>query len=363
MRSNGLDGIVVASPENVFYATGCRIITQMMIRDRMAIALIPLDDEPILIVCEMERLQAEMESRFREMRFYTEFKDDPIDLLGTVLNERRLRKARIGMEMNYISALNLRRLRKRTPDVEFRNCENMFNSMRMIKSKEEIEILTRAARATEKSIYDAFDNTRRGDTELNIAKRIITNLVESGADAVCCPSYFLVIGSGRRTPIAHAAPTGKRIREGELLRVDVGGMFSGYVSDIAAMAIVGKPTNRQTMIYHKLVQSYERVIEGIRPGISAAHLYNLCKEVFRKNGLPLCVPHIGHSLGLNVHETPMLQPFSNETIRKNMILNIEPSIVPVGTTENYHIEDTILVTKDGAELLTDCQKELFRISS
>lgn len=361
MRNNDLDALAVASPENVFYATGCRIITQMMIRDRMAIVLIPFDDEPIFIVCEMERLQAEMESRFREMRFYTEFKDNPIDLLGTVLKEKGLQKARLGIEMNYISALDLHRLKERTPDIEFQRCERIFDSMRMIKSKEEIEVLKRAARATERSIYDAFDASQHGDTELNIAERMITNLLGSGADLVYCPCYFLVMGSGRRTTIAHAAPTDRKIRKGKLIRVDFGGMFGGYVSDLAAMAVVGKPTNRQTRIYSKLVQSHESVIEAIRPGVSAAQLYDVCKEVFHRNGFALRVPHIGHSLGLNLHETPMLQPFSNVTIRRNMILNIEPSIVPVGTYENYHIEDTILVTSDGAELLTECQQELFRI--
>lgn len=361
MHSNGLDAVVVASPENVFYSTGCRIITQITIRDRMAIVLIPFNDEPILIVCETERLQAKIESRIREIRFYTEFKHSPINLLGTILNERGLQESRLGIEMNYISALDLQRLRKKTPNVEFRHCENIFDSMRMIKSEEEIEIMKRAARATRKSIYDAFDATQRGDTELSIAKRMITKLVKGGADATFCPCYFLVLGSGRRTPIAHAAPTDRRIREGELLRVDFGGMFSGYVSDAAAMAVVGKPANRQSRVYRKLVQSHERIIDKIRPGISSAHLYDLCREVFRQNDLPFRVPHIGHSIGLNVHERPMIQPFSIETIRRNMILNIEPSTVPVGGREFYHIEDTVLVTNDGVELLTEIQQELFCI--
>ncbi len=363
MRRDGLDAIVLLSPENVHYATGCRIITQKMIPDRMGIVLISLDDKPIFIVCEMERLQAEIESRVRQMRFYTEFEDDPIDLLGNVLEEQGLQKGRIGMEMSHVSGAALGRLTKRMRGARFRHCEEMLDAMRMIKSKAEIKILERAATVTEKSIYDAFEATRKGDSELDIAKRIVNNVLEAGADADCCPCYFLVIGSGTRTRIAHAAPTAKRIRDGELLRVDVGGMFSGYVSDIVGMAVVGKPTSRQTANYRKLVRSYERVIEAIRPGIPVADIYGVCKEAFRQNGLTLRVPHIGHSLGLKIHEAPMFQPFSKETVRENMILNIEPSVVPVGASENYHIEDTILVTQDGAKLLTDCQNELFRISS
>jgi len=361
MIRDGLDAVVIVSPENVYYVTGCRIITQTMIRDRMAIVLIPLADKPIFIVCEMERLQAEMESRIREMRFYTEFRDNPIDLLGTVLKERGLQKARLGIEMNYFPARDLYRLGKKMRHLKFRDSEKIFDAMRMIKSKEEIEILRMASRATEKCIYNAFDAAHCGDTELQIAKSMINNLVEYGADAVYCPCYFLVMGSGKRSIIAHAAPTSKRIMKGELIRVDFGGMFSGYVSDLAAVAVVGKPTDRQTRIYYKLVISHERVIEEIRPGISAAHLYDVCKETFRQNGLQLRVPHIGHSLGLNLHEAPMLQPFNTETIRRNMILNIEPSIVTADRVENYHIEDTVLVTNEGAELLTECQQELFKI--
>jgi len=347
MNQGKLDAVVAISPENVFYATGSLIITQKLIRPRLAIALLPIDKDPVFIVCGIEESLAKAESWMKDIRSYIEFKESPIDYLTDVLKEKKLEKASIGLEEDYLGIQYFETLRSRLPSVNFSDCGHIFEELRMIKSEEEIELLSDAAKATRKAVDAAFLSTKEGDSEKDLANKIRSNLFEMGADEIT----FLVIGVGKRSSIAHPLPGEFPLTKGEIVRLDVGALWRGYNSDVARTASIGPPNNEQKKIYKTLMEIYREVIQNMTVGKKFCDPFNLCRELYESRGLSFNFPHIGHNMGIGLHEHPMVSPEDKKPLQENMIINLEPFYrSPDGY--GYHVEDLLLIRRDGPKVLT-----------
>ena len=148
MARENLDVTVVISPENTLYFAETYIMTQASIRDRLAIAVLPLEQEPAFIGCSIEQATIESETWIADKRFYTEFVESPVAVLANVLKEKGLDHGKVGIELDYLMAHYYKELISLLPDVEFVPCTYLFNRIRMIKEPVEIEMLSTAAKKT-----------------------------------------------------------------------------------------------------------------------------------------------------------------------------------------------------------------------
>lgn len=347
LEERHLDAIIVASPENVLYLTGADIHTQRTIPDRLAIVVWPLSADPVFIVCNLEEAQAREESRIRDVRAYFEFKETPVSALVGVLRELGLAKRRLGIETHFLTAVHCEELRSQLPDAGLVGCDNVLERVRMIKTPEEIGILQRAALATDRAIRKTFESAKAGQTEAAIATSLQVNLLLEGADV----PKFVVLAAGRNSCLTHPIPGSYQVSEGDLVRTDFGGYFRGYLSDLARTAVFRKPSPKQRDIYAWLWDTHNKLIERMRPGVRASDIYNHCRQLYEKAGMPFNRPHIGHSLGLSVHEYPMLNPYIGQELLPNMVMAIEPNHLLPGV-EKYHVEDLILISEDGPKVLS-----------
>jgi Xaa-Pro aminopeptidase len=164
---------------------------------------------------------------------------------------------------------------------------------------------------------------------------------------------FLVLGAGENSVFAHHIPTGRKLAVGDTIRLDVGAYFHGYASDIARMAFVGSPSPEQQSLYQHMVEIHQETIAAVRPGQQACDVYTACQRAFRARGLELTTPHVGHGFGVDGgHEEPLLHPANEALLEPGMVLAVEP-IYHHPTLGGYHLEDLLLVTADGAQLLSD----------
>jgi Xaa-Pro dipeptidase len=177
--------------------------------------------------------------------------------------------------------------------------------------------------------------------------RIASGILGSGADG----TLFLCFASGDRTPIAHAMATDRVPKESEIIRFDVGGVYGSYASDFARTYSSGNPTELQRQAYAAMLKIERATIEAIRPGILAEDLFYLCRDEYKKYGLPFRMPHIGHSFGVELHESPMLRPGDKTPIVSGMVFNIEP-VVSDEAGNMYHTEDLVEVTDTGYRIMT-----------
>jgi Xaa-Pro dipeptidase len=346
MSQAGLDGLITTSYEGVAYLSGVFITTQRLIPDRLAAVILPLDGDPTLVVCTIEEAQVRRDSRIRDIRGYVEFATSPVDLIAKVVQEKGLAQGRLGLEMKILSAHYFLELGKSLPRVSFEPVDHLLDTVRMVKSSEELALLEKAALSTDQAIRSAYEGARPGVTDKVIADAMANAMQASGADSIA----FLVLGAGPSAELAHPMAVNRPIEEGDVVRCDVGGYYSGYYSDLARTAVVGKATAEQKQLYHNLWQIHEELIAEARPGVRAKDLYFACKRAFDRRSMHMNLPHVGHSLGLGLHEHPILNPFNETILEENTVLAIEPVVKGAGPI--FHVEDLVVVRPEGGKVLS-----------
>ena len=350
LAESGMDAVIASSLENVSYLSGARMVMQRLIPDRLALLLWPADGDPAIVVCKGEDVACRDDCQIEDMRSYTEFVEYPVDLLAEVVAEKGLSRGRLGVETHSLPAAYVNHLRKRLPGATLVDCADLLDRTRMIKTREEIEALAAAGRATERAIRTAFKRSSVGEPEKKVADDITAGVTAAGADVL----NFMFLGTGTRSFEWHARPGATRLEAGHVVHTDVAGNFVGYWSDLARTAFVGNPSPQQRDTYDRLYQTHVETLDAIRPGLRAGDLYSICQAAYQNVGLLFQMAHIGHGLGLGLHEYPMLKPAADEVLQPGMVLCIEPAYLDPGVA-GYHIEDLVLVTDAGREVLTDYQ--------
>lgn len=347
VRDAGLDAVVAASPENVPYLAGVIIPTQRSLRERLAMVLWPAEGEPAFVVCDLEYELARAATWISDLRSYVELQQSPIKALVEVIEERGLGRGRIGIEYRYLLAVFWDELRALLPHATWVHADGLLNEARVVKTPQEIDLLARANRATEQAHLDAYCTMRPGETEKDVAERLSRGILRSGADEVA----FCYLNGGARTGMRHLTPGDYAIQPGDLVKCDAGGTYQGYYSDIARTVALGTPRPEQRETYKKIYEIHQACLSAARPGILASEIYRVQQEGFARRGLPFLVPHAGHSIGLEAHEGPMLAPLSTRELEPNMVIAIETRLL-VPKKEGYHVEDIVLITDIGAQVLT-----------
>ena len=210
-----------------------------------------------------------------------------------------------------------------------------------------MEVLTRAAVATEHALMATYSTVKPGVKERDLVARLGANILQSGADL---PS-FLFFTVGPNTGYAHPDPTDLEVQRGDLIKTDCGGYFSGYFSDIGRTVSVGRATPEQHSVYNRLMEVHRKTIDAMRPGVLASHVYDVNVQAYKEVEIPFSLPFAGHGVGLYIHEVPMLAKLDDTPLQANMVFAVETRVRWPGR-EGYHIEDLVVIREDGPEVIT-----------
>jgi Xaa-Pro aminopeptidase len=233
------------------------------------------------------------------------------------------------------------------PKLRLVNTTEDVAQIRAIKTADEVTLLERTTRDTHRAVLDAIAESQVGDTEGTIARRIVHRMIDDGASSL----LHVHLASGERSSQIHNHPGAETTKPGEILRLDVGGLYGPYCSDLARTYSTGNPSQLQRDTYRKLRQVHEIIIAAMAPGVLAEDIFLLCKAELTRRDLPCTLPHIGHSFGLETHEAPMIRPGDKTPLAPGMVINIEPMTID-SEGSCYHIEDAVLITEGGNRLLT-----------
>ena len=266
--------------------------------------------------------------------------------LADLLIERGLGQGRVGIEKEFLAAGYVEELAGCLPDAAIVAGDHIFQAARAIKTTEEIDIMRKAARATELAILQAFEAAKPGDTEKKVSDDIFHGLISAGAT-----SPWVVLGSGDRTAINHPYGGSKRLTPGEILRVDVGGTFNGYSSDVARTAVIGEPSAEQASVYRRVLEAGRETIAAVRAGSKASDIFQAGRTALESRGFAVAMQAIGHGLGTGLHDYPMLRGGEDGKLQPDMVVAIEPAARD-SRGWLYHIEDTVLVTDGEPDVLT-----------
>src|SRR3972149_286971 len=347
LKASDLDAVVGMSLENFRYLAGSSLEIQRHIKERIGTVVWPRDGEPTVMVRSGEFSRVLEESWIKDVRIYREFEGGPMPALAEILREKGLATSRVGIEKYYLLTQYYEELQALLPKCRFVDCGRLIDEVRMIKTPKEVEVLRSAFVNTEKAIQIAYEMARPGDTTRTIATWMTHALLKFGADTV----PFLVLASGTKSAHTHPMPDETRIQYGETLRVDVGGLFNGYFSDLARMAVVGRPSPKQQETDRELLDATYQIRQMLKANTTFGEIFRAGAALMDRLGIPHVSHHLGHSIGAALHEQPFIQSHEERELEPNMVLCVEPTYLEEGVAR-YDIEDLILITESDPVVLS-----------
>ena len=225
--------------------------------------------------------------------------------------------------------------------------------MGIIKQAEEILSLRNA----QKLGVDCFDyicgKIKAGMTEKEIASLIDAFFLSHGAEKL---SFDTIVGSGVNSALIHSTPTERVIGEQDIILIDMGCILNGYCSDMSRTIFIGKPTEKQYQMYQMVYQAYSNAVLKIRPGLTAKEADALGRDGIKAEGLDYAHA-LGHGVGTEVHEDPLLSPKKEDLLQENMVFSIEPGIY-LENEFGIRIEDVGVLTENGMDMFSVAPKEI-----
>ena len=275
--------------------------------------------------------------------------------VAALVARRRIR--RLGFEKARIGYEQYEFLKSKLPARSvLEGLGNLIEMRRMVKSAGEIALIRRSVQTNSEAFEAALRVIRPGRTrEADLAAEIDHCMRKLGAEA---PAFETIVAGGQRSALPHAQPSDKILARNELLLIDMGATQAGYASDMTRVAFLGRASNRIKKIYGAVLEAQLAAIDSVRPGVTAAHVDGQARQALKRQGLDKAFVHsTGHGLGLEIHEPPRLGKKDKTRLQEGMTITIEPGVYLEGFG-GVRIEDTVVVTHSGCEILTPTSKEL-----
>ena len=341
LTEKGLDAFVVSSLHNIRYLTGFSGSNALcIVRPR----------EAIFLTDSRYNQQSRVEVKGFKRKTVVS------GLVEAAARNGNLRGCKkVGFESHYVSYTQYRTLRKAFPSVSFVPTLDIVETLSLVKDREEVRRITEAVSISDKVFDQIVKIIRPGVKELEIAAEISYLNKKFGGEE---DAFEPVVASGTRGSWPHARPTSKRIKNGELVTLDFGCTLRGYNSDISRTVAVGRISRRSRDIYETVLDAQRMAIAAARGGMWAKDLDAVARKRIKAAGYGKYFIHsLGHGLGLHVHERPRVSALSKEQLKAGSVITIEPGIY-MPRFGGVRIEDDILLTENGCQVLNSAPKEL-----
>jgi Xaa-Pro aminopeptidase len=341
LENRELDAMLLVSPANVRYLTGFTGSNG---------ALLALPEEVIFFTDPRYAVQSKGEISCR-----TKVCKGPILAdAASVVKARRIR--RLGFERTHLSYDGFETLRAKMPmNTALEPISGWLETYRVLKSESEIALIRRSVATNSKAFERAVRRVRPGVSERDLAAEIDHQMRRLGAEK---PSFETIVAAGERSALPHAHPTGAVLKPRQLVLIDMGAFQDGYASDMTRMLFLGTPGERVKRLYRAVLEAQLAAIDAVRPGVTTAQVDRQARDVLKAHKLERAFVHsTGHGLGLEIHELPRIGKKDKTPLAAGMAITIEPGVYLEGVG-GIRIEDTVVVTATGCEVLTPTSKEL-----
>jgi Xaa-Pro aminopeptidase len=262
----------------------------------------------------------------------------------------------LAFEQNRISYDDYVHLKELGIGVRLKAVAGAIESLRVVKSAAEIATIQTSVQVNSAALEQALRHFKATMTEVDLAAEIEYRMRLLGADSA---AFETIVASGERTALPHARPMDHPIRADELLLIDMGANVAGYASDMTRTFAVGKLDTKKRRLYRAVLESQLAAVHAVRPGVTCASVDGAARKVLRGFGMEkLFIHSTGHGLGLEIHERPRIGRKEATKLETGMVITIEPGVYQRGSG-GVRIEDTVVVTASGCQILTPTPKELF----
>ncbi len=238
--------------------------------------------------------------------------------------------------------------------IELHAITGVIEGLREVKNELEISYVKKACEISDKALELTVPFIKEGVTELELVARLEYNLKTLGADNI---SFDTMVLSGDKTSLPHGNPSNKKLERGDFVQFDFGALYKGYHSDMSRTFIILEASDEQVKLYNTMLEATIAGTKALKGNISAKVPDEAVREVLGVEYIKHYYPGLGHGVGLDIHEGPFMSSTSSATIKAGNLVTIEPGVYIPGFG-GMRIEDTILVTEDGYEVLSNFPREL-----
>jgi Xaa-Pro aminopeptidase len=344
LRRKRIDALLVTQPHNRRYLSGYTA-PDHGIQESSGVLLIPATGRPYLLTDSRFTLQAEAEAPSFQIDRYDKGLLKLLEKLAAALDLRTLAfESDYLLHATYLRLVSMAEKRSLTLKAE----SGLIESMRAIKSADELHRLRASTRLNERVFQSVFNTIEPGMTEREIALALDLTMREMGAES---PSFDTIVAFGTNAARPHAVPTDRELQAGDLVLIDMGLVYQGYCSDMTRTFVVGKP-DQTYLDRHRLVRRAMLAgIEAIRAGVTGVAVDRAARQVLRDGGYDAFFGHgLGHGVGMAVHEAPRLSPRYRKQLQAGMVVTVEPGIY-LADWGGIRLENMVIVGEQGCEVL------------
>ncbi len=339
LKEKNLDGLLISNEANVSYLSS--------FGETESIALISPQGN-FFITDFRYQYQAKREISNFNIKTISSFNNRAAPLAVAKIVDK-LGLKRIGFESHHLSWEKVSAFKDALNDVEFIPTSNLVERLREIKDKEEIRIIEQAARLSGKALRYLSSIITSGMREKELADTMEYFMRSLGAQR---SAFNIIVASGERSAFPHAVSSNKIIKANEVVLVDMGANFKGYNSDLTRVIFLGRITRKLKRIYDIVALAQKKALAKIKVGARIDAVDRAARNYIQQKGLGKFFGHaLGHGVGKGIHERPLISPENGERLKAGMVFTIEPRVYIPGVG-GIRIEDMVLVTKTGCEVLT-----------
>lgn len=343
LHNYGIDGLLITKKENRQYATN--------FTGSAGVVLIAAH-KAIFITDFRYVDQAKTEIKAAEIIMHKGNLEEEVANQVSKLNIQKL-----GIEDNNMTLQQFKKLQKYIHTEMVPVCE-IIEDIRLIKDTSEIETMKIAATIADEAFHHIVTFLKPGISETDVRDELEFFMRKKGATS---SSFQIIVASGVRSSLPHGVASTKIIERGDIVTLDFGALYDGYCSDITRTVAIGEPSEEFQKIYNVVREALKRGTEAIKPGETAKSIDDITRNYITEHGYGQYFGHsTGHGLGLEIHEPLRLSQESKATLEEGMVVTVEPGIY-IPNWGGCRIEDDIVITKDGYDVITKSNRELIVI--
>jgi len=352
LRTSDLDAVILNPGPTLTYLSGLHF----HLMERPVVLLYAKDQDPAIVLPELE-LQKVASLPYKLQVFaYSENPSEWDAAFRKAIQVLGLDGKRIGVEPRQLRLLEFQYVKNGAPEADFPDASHVLSDLRLKKDKAEVDAMRYAVKIAQDALEVTLPFIKVGMTEKEVSSELVVQLLKHGSDPEM--PFSPIVSGGPNAANPHASPSDRKIQTGDLLVIDWGAAYDGYISDLTRTFAVGQ-VDEECLNIHKIVQEANAAgrVAG-KPGVACANVDNATRDVIEKAGYGVYFTHrTGHGIGMEGHEEPYMRSDNMQLLEPGMAYTVEPGIYLPGRN-GVRIEDNVVITETGAECLSDMPREI-----
>jgi Xaa-Pro dipeptidase len=352
LRTSNLDAVILNPGPTLKYLSGLNF----HLMERPVVLFVAPDKDPVLVLPELELPKVDLFPYKVQAFTYGENPSEWDDAFRNAAQALGLDGKRIGVEPRQLRLLEFRHVKAGAPEADYPDASDVLSELRLKKDKAEVDAMRKAVKIAQDALEAVIPQIKIGMTERELSSELVMQLLKHGSESEL--PFAPIVSAGPNSANPHASPTERKLQAGDLLVVDWGATYDGYISDLTRTFAVGEVDEEYKKI-HKIVQESNAAGRAAASPAPPARMWTKLRVMSsKKAGYGKYFTHrTGHGIGMEGHEAPYMRGDNMQLLEPGMAFTVEPGIYLTGRN-GVRIEDNMVITETGAESLSDMPREI-----